>query len=158
MQRIFVAINLPENIKDELVNYQNKFDWEGLSWVKWTKRENLHITLEFVGNISDAELQSVFKKTEEFAEKTPVFKIRLDKINYFPDNRLPKYVFATGGKYHVTVARIKEWQWRKINPDERPDVREDINLNFEAKSVEVMESKLSRSGPEYKILKSYPLM
>ncbi len=155
--RIFIAINLPEEIKDKLADYQKKFEWEGGDWAKWTKKENLHITLEFIGSVSDTQQEDVFKKTGDLAKKTPAFEIKLNKIDYFPNNNLPKYIFATGGKYHVTLARIKEWQWRKINPDERPSVEEDIDLSFEVKSIEVMESFLKRSGPEYRVLKSFKL-
>lgn len=162
--RIFIAINLPEKVKDMLADYQKKFEWEGTEWAKWTKKENLHITLEFIGNVFDKDLPAVFQKAQDFASKTPAFTVKLDKINYFPDNNLPKYIFVTGKNYenssrslHVTLARIKEWQWRKINPDERPNVEEDIDLSFEVKSIEVMESVLKRSGSKYRILRSYLL-
>jgi RNA 2',3'-cyclic 3'-phosphodiesterase len=156
--RIFIAINLPEEIKDELVKYQDKyFDLPA----KWTKKENLHITLEFIGNALDKDLEAIFKKTEDFALKTKPFKIKLDKISYFPDNNLPKYVFAnsenSSRNLHVTLARISQWQWRQIGPEDRPNVEENIDLSFEAKSIEVMESFLKRGGPEYKVLKSFKL-
>ncbi len=52
---------------------------------------------------------------------------------------------------------MKTWQWKQIEPEERPDVAEEINLNFEVDSIEVMESVLKRGGPEYTVLESYPL-
>ncbi|MDP2909652.1 MAG: RNA 2',3'-cyclic phosphodiesterase [bacterium] len=162
MHRIFIAINLPEELKEELMKYKDRyFDLP----VKWTKKENLHITLEFLGNIDEKNLPSIFKGAEDFAQKTPPFTIKLDKINYFPDGQMPKYIFATGNAtrsdlvdFHVTLARVREWQWRQINPDEKPDVEEEIDLSFEVKSIEVMESYLKQGGPDYRVLKSYPLM
>jgi 2'-5' RNA ligase len=158
-RRIFIAINLPKDIKEELFNFQKKFEWEGSQWwAKWTKKDNLHITLEFLGYVNEKDLPAIFKKTEEFASKTPAFTINLDKINYFPDSNSPKYIFATGGKYHVTLARVREWEWKKINPDDRPDIKEEIDLSFEVSSIEVMESFLKRGGPEYTALKSFRLL
>lgn len=53
---------------------------------------------------------------------------------------------------HITLARIRAWQWAKIEPEERPDIERELDLECEVKSVDVMESKLRRSGAEYSIL------
>ena len=155
--RIFIAINLPEEIKEELFNYQNRFEDEG-GWARWTKKDNLHITLEFLGYVDDKDMAKVLEKTQNFALKTTAFSVKLDKIDYFPNTEEPKYIFATGDGYHVTLARIKEWQWRRIDPEERPVAEEDISLEFQVSSIEVMESVLKRSGSEYTILRSYKLL
>ena len=155
MHRIFIAINLPEEIKEELSKIQDKFDFD---WARRTKKENLHITLEFVGSVSDKELENIFKKAEDFAKKTKAFEVILGKVGYFPDNLLPKYIFATGGKYHITLARIRQWQWKRIESDDRPEIAQTIDLKLKANSIEVMESFLKRGGPEYRILESYPLL
>jgi len=44
LHRIFIAINLPANLKKELSMAQNR--WPELP-ARWTKPENLHITLLF---------------------------------------------------------------------------------------------------------------
>ena len=56
--RIFIAINLPEDIKKKLTDYQAK--WLELP-CRWTKKENLHITLMFLGYLSDEELLEILK-------------------------------------------------------------------------------------------------
>jgi len=61
------------------------------------------------------------------------------------------------GAPHITLARIRAWDFRKIEPEERPEVNEDISQTFNVSSIELMESKLKRGGPEYIILESYPL-
>ena len=58
---------------------------------------------------------------------------------------------------HMTLGRLKQWEFRKIEPEERPEINEEINLSFEVNSIEVMESELKRGGPEYTILESAPL-
>ena len=58
---------------------------------------------------------------------------------------------------HITLGRIKAWEWQRIEPEERPDVSREIDLGFEINSIEVMESQLKRAGPDYTILHSCPL-
>jgi len=67
--------------------------------------------------------------------------------------------FAPKRKYipHITLGRIKKFQWRRYNPENRLGVNQEINLNFKACSIEIMESQLKKTGAEYYILKSIKL-
>ena len=73
--RIFIAINLPGDIKKQLAKYQDK--WPELGG-KWTPKDNLHITLEFLGDLTDLELADVCKIAGEVAERHEVFSITLN--------------------------------------------------------------------------------
>lgn len=160
--RIFIAINLPEEVKKELSYYQEK--WPELP-IRWTKKDNLHITLEFLGYIADEEILRVCQNVRELALKYKPFSITLNKICYGPPNKKPpRMIWAIGGKVkefdllpHITLGRINAWEWRKIEPEELPQVEEDVNLTFEVNSIEVMESVLKRGGPEYIKLESHLL-
>lgn len=162
VHRIFIAINLPEDIKKELSRYQSK--WPELP-CRWTEEDNLHVTLEFLGSVSDEELLKVFQDTEALASKYEPFDITLNKICYGPPKKMPpRMIWVVGEKVkewdllpHITLGRIKAWEFRKIEPEERPPVDQDINLTFEVNSIEVMESILKRGGPAYTILKTCPL-
>lgn len=181
--RIFTAINLPEEIKKQLVDYQGK--WLELP-CRWTKKDNLHITLEFLGYLIDEELMELSQKTKEMASEKKAFNLRLNKICYGPPNkkpprsmspsdsflrsssssiksRTPRMVWVVGERIkefnttpHITLGRIKTWQFRQIEPEERPEINEDIDLTFEVKSIEIMESQLKKGGPEYMVLESVP--
>lgn len=183
--RIFVAINLPDDVKNKLTEYQLK--WQDLP-CRWTKKENIHITLAFLGYLSDEELFEACKVTKEAVSKYEPFFIKLDKIIYGPPHNTPRMIWAEGEKSeemgklqkdlenalaglsaklenensrgyapHITLGRLKQWEFRQIEPEERPEVNEEINLSFEINSIEVMESELKREGPEYTILESMPL-
>ena len=187
--RIFIAINLPEDIKKKLTDYQAK--WPELP-ARWTKKENLHITLMFLGYLSDEELLEICKITKEVASRNPSFSINLKKIYYGPPKKMPpRMIWAEGEKSeelgklqkdlensllssealakedltiearpyapHITLGRIKTWDFRKIEPEERPVVEEDISLGFKVNSIEIMESQLKRGGAEYTVLESAPL-
>ena len=160
--RIFIAINLPEDIKKKLADCQKK--WLELP-CRWTKKENLHITLEFLGYLTDEELIELCRKTKEMAFGKKAFNIRLNKVCYGPPKKIPpRMVWVTGEKIkefniipHITLGRIKTWQFRQIEPEERPKINEEIDLTFKVKSIEIMESRLKRGGPEYAVLESVPL-
>jgi len=167
MHRIFIAINLPEDVKRQLAEYQKKIDelFQLPSPIRWTKEDNLHITLEFLGNLSDDEVMKVCQDTEEFAKNHKSFTVALDKISYGPPKKMPpRMIWVTGEKIpelnltpHITLGRIKMWEFRRIEPEERPDISREIGLGFEINSLEVMESQLQKFGPDYTILESCPL-
>ena len=187
--RIFIAINLPEDIKKKLADYQGK--WLELP-CRWTKKENLHITLMFLGYLSNEELLEVLRITKEVASRNSSFSISLKKILYGPPKKMPpRMIWIEGEKSeglgklqsdlensllssavplssgkgkninesrpyapHINLGRIKTWEFRRIEPEERPEVNEEINLSFEVNSIDVMESELKRGGPNYTILES----
>jgi len=178
-RRVFIAINLPEDIKRSLAAYQKK--WPEIP-VRWTKPENLHITLDFIGYIRDEELVEICKKTKEAVSRHSPFKIKLSKICYGPiDKKPPRMIWAAGEKSreffslkedfdkalgisenrefspHITLGRIKKWEWQRIDPEDRPIIDESIDLGFSVNSVEVMESTLKRGGAEYTTLESFNL-
>lgn len=177
--RVFIAISLPENTKKKLAGFESK--WPDLP-CRWTKTENLHITLVFLGSVSEEELLNTIKTAQAVASKHDTFFLNLRKIIYGPKERSPRMVWAEGEiseelgilqkdleaamempsenrpyAPHITLGRLKQWEFQKINPEERPEIKEEINLNFEVNSIEVMESELKRGGPEYTILESIPL-
>lgn len=177
--RVFIAINLPMEIKRSLAPYQKK--WPELP-ARWTKPDNLHITLAFLGYLQDEELVKVCKNTKELAGRHNPFDINLFKICYGPMNKKPaRMVWAVGERSeelaslnedldkslgvsenreftpHITLARIRKWEWQRIEVEDRPIINEDINLEFSVDSIEVMESALKRGGVEYEELSSYKL-
>lgn len=178
-RRIFIAINLPEDVKRKLAEYQAK--WPELP-VRWTKPKNIHITLDFIGYVTDEELLEVCKTTKQVASRNACFDINLIKICYGPtDKKPPRMIWAVGEKSeeftslkndldkslatsenrefspHITLGRIRKWEWQRIEPEERPEVNEDISLSFSVDSIEIMESVLKRGGAEYTILESFNL-
>ena len=160
--RVFIAINLPEDAKKKLASYGDK--WPELP-VRWTPKDNLHITLEFLGYMQDEEILEALKTAKELAQKHRSFEVKLNKICYGPPEKMPPRMIWTVGEMtrefeiipHITLGRIKTWQWKQIEPEERPEIEEDINLIFEVNSIEVMESNMGGGGPKYAILESFPL-
>ncbi|MBI2642260.1 MAG: RNA 2',3'-cyclic phosphodiesterase [Candidatus Wildermuthbacteria bacterium] len=178
MHRIFLAINLQKSVKEQLLAYQEK--WPELP-ARWTKLENLHLTLVFYGNATDQELEEIKQKTKEVAKKHKPFSLKLSKIVYGPSVSQARMIWVVGNttqelaslqqelavtlermeerefSLHLTLARFNEWEFKKIDPEERPEVNEDISFEIPVNSVEIMGSKLKRGGAEYSILQSFAL-
>lgn len=185
LHRIFLAINLPEELKSRLIRYQKK--WSTLP-CRWTKPENLHITLLFLGGLNDDQLNQTIQVSREVAKKHHPFLIKLERICYGPPKKMPpRMVWVEGAlnqeladlqkdleesifqlesyKYkqkearayhpHITLGRIKQWEFRRM--EDRPEIDENIDLSFEVTSFEVMESYLKRGGAEYEVLESISL-
>lgn len=183
--RIFIAINLPEDIKKELLSFQEKYT--DLP-IKWTKKDNLHITLIFIGNVRDDQILEINKALRNIVISHQLFSINLNRICYGPPEIMPpRMVWAEGEKIkeltnlkndlqkslidskihftaenrefrpHITLGRVRQWEWQRIEPEERPEINEETSLSFEVKSIELMESRLSPKGSEYTILETIKL-
>jgi len=182
--RIFIAINLPQDVKRGLVKCQS--NWPELP-AKWVREDSLHITLAFLGELPDEELPDILRICEDVSKRHRSFNIRLEKICYGPPEKMPpRMVWSEGEKSkelaelkddlenslagnldytpdsrsfspHITLGRINTWEFRKMEPEDCPQVAEEISLSFRVGSIEIMESQLRRGGSIYTILQSFPL-
>ena len=129
MPRLFVAIDLPEVVKESLVLMQN-----GLRGARWVVRENLHLTVRFIGEVSAEEADEIHSVLGEI--RAVPFIIKLGEIGLFSFGGKPRSVWIgvqdrssidilkqhidrsllrlginhEGRKYvpHVTLARLRE--------------------------------------------------
>ena len=94
-RKIFIAINPNQEIKKRLFKYQSNFS--DLP-VRWTKRENLHITLSFLGKTKDELIPSIISSTEEVCLERSPFSLEFDKICYGPTEQNPRMIWIKGKK------------------------------------------------------------
>ena len=185
LHRIFLAINIPESLKEEMLSVQNTLPEIPCAW---TSKENLHFTLVFLGNTSDKELEEVLLLAKKVGERHKKFSIPLSRIQYGSSRNVPRMIWATGRmpkellalqkdlertfsastilhftpekrpySLHLTLARLNGFELQTMEQDELPIVEEEISWDIPADSFEVMESKLKRGGAEYTIIQSIPL-
>ena len=174
-KRIFIAINLPDDIKRTLLSYEKR--WRNLH-VRWTNFNKMHITVEFLGEVNRSGLNAILLATESTAIKIKPFDIRLDKIVLGPDPAQAKMFWATihidsylmkfknlmdknlkqndfipeakEFKPHITLARARGNQLKGKQTNIIL-----TNLELRAKSVEVIESRLHPGGARYKTVESF---
>ena len=173
--RIFIALNIDNQLKRKMLNWQEK--WPDLE-ARWTKEANLHLTLAFIGQATDEELVEVCQAVKAVGKNHDCFNVELDRICYGPPKGRPRMIWARGPinealinlkndldshlssnffkkhnrpfRPHLTLARLK-------NDKNLPEIEENIDWLFSVDSIEVMESKLQKEGAQYIILESVQL-
>ncbi|MGI6551749.1 MAG: RNA 2',3'-cyclic phosphodiesterase [Bacillota bacterium] len=80
--RLFIAVELAEEMKDYLSRIQQAWQ-EGCSRANFSRRENLHLTIKFLGETRVEELPSIQAAMEEAARATAPFSLRLGEPGFF---------------------------------------------------------------------------
>jgi len=146
--------------------------------VKWVKKENLHITLKFLGK-TDKQI-AIEAKIKEAVKPFPPFKVSLKGIGAFPSSKRAKilWVGVKEGAKDLTdlfVALEKkihelgfEKEARKFTPhitfarvkDGKYSLSENIDFSFDSfpvNEVALFKSTLTPKGAIYESLSSLPL-
>ncbi|MDR1057633.1 MAG: RNA 2',3'-cyclic phosphodiesterase [Coxiellaceae bacterium] len=86
--RTFLAVDIPKNIKKIIFKFAESLrKHQEFRHIKWTKQENFHITLIFLGNITKQQYQTTSKKIEEIIIACRPFTMNLVAIEPFPSLR-----------------------------------------------------------------------
>lgn len=122
--RLFVAISLPDSVKDEIEKAQRQLrDAFPGKLVRWTKREQFHLTLKFLGNVVESRVPELVSALRETCMPLSEMQLRAERVGFFPDARAPRVVW-------VGVRDRKNLLWRlqeaveagvTIVTGERPD-------------------------------------
>lgn len=178
MRRCFIAINIDEEIKKEIMKIQKQLpDFTG----KKTEPKNIHLTLKFLGEISDEKLKIVREKLRE--TKFPIFFLSLNKLGFFSekilkilwlgvdfnckeifnlqkfiDDKMSEIGFSKEKRFmgHLTIARIKNVENRKKFFEDFGKIKP-TELKFEVKKFFLIESELKPGKPIYKIIEEFKL-
>ena len=94
--RTFIAIELPESIKEKIEQAQAPLKKTG-AFVSWVKPGNIHITLKFLGEVPEDKISVVFSAAEKAVEGTNRFVMSLKSMGAFPDFRRPRVVWIGTG-------------------------------------------------------------
>lgn len=81
--RTFIAIELEEEVKEHLSNIQaetQKLCRRG----NYTPKENFHLTLHFLGEVEEEDLDYLQEAIFETARRNRPFTLTLDKVGFFP--------------------------------------------------------------------------
>lgn len=92
MIRAFVAIELPESLKNRLTELQRRLNRpEGVSWVK---ASNMHLTLRFLGDVAESQIEVVRGCMERAAQAYRPFELAPKGVGAFPNPRRPRVFWA----------------------------------------------------------------
>ena len=74
--RIFIAIPVPEEIKGQASQIKSELSRLKPD-IKWVEYENYHITLKFLGEVTEKQLDEIKTKLSMVAQACPAFSFKL---------------------------------------------------------------------------------
>lgn len=180
MPRLFVAIELPSDVKANLVALKTH-----IPTARWVKPEHMHLTLRFLDDVPDTRVESV-KSALELVQ-SPSFNLKLQSVGRFPpqkkktprvlwvgiasqpmlkdlqkkiENELRIAGFPPDKKAfhpHITLARLKlQKPVKPVNDFMATQARFRVNP-FEITHFALVRSVLSSQGPTYTNEAEFPL-
>ena len=94
-QRLFVAIQVPEEVKTQLAlagtELREKLPSAAASW---TRPENMHLTLRFLGNVDESKVESLKASLAQTLSGVGPVPLISERLSCFPDLRYPRIVWA----------------------------------------------------------------
>ena len=173
--RCFISLSLPSLFVKEIVSVQQQIQHASIIRGKFTKEENIHLTLKFLGEITDDQIRNVdealqhihFKPFSVKLADVGVFSKRhiriiwmhllgADEIQNKVDEALSKQ-FKPEERFmsHITMARVKHLNVEKEKALHFLDHISTSNPQATIDSFTLKKSTLTPQGPNYKILKRY---
>jgi RNA 2',3'-cyclic 3'-phosphodiesterase len=173
--RVFVSVGLPTEVKDELYDVQ-KLVFPSLAKIRWVPKKNIHLTLKFLGEVNN--LEEIHEKLSRISFKS--FKVHLANFGAFPSwenlkvfwvglepsknviklqQEIDSELLSFSNDYqkfspHLTLGRVKMIKKKKefLNIVKKIEVNP---IEFKINSFQLMQSKLSKDGSKYFVLKEY---
>lgn len=169
--RLFVAIPLSNSLKVTLYEYQKSLSLDA----KFVERENLHITVSFLGSQEESGLQTIIDALTNGTMSVAPFTIQFGSIKTIPPQN-PRLIAAWYKDHpayqtlvaivtqfaekthsreqlpHITLARIRKSTQRSaiVMPDQTfPDIV--------VSEIHLVSSTLSPQGPRYNTLARFLL-
>ena len=94
--RIFCAIEIPEHVRQRISDHAHRLrELLPDAQASWTKVDNIHLTLKFLGNISSQNVSSAADAASQAVADFSPFQIRVERTGAFP-SRGPAKVLWIG--------------------------------------------------------------
>jgi 2'-5' RNA ligase len=163
-KRIFTAIIPPKSVRLKLSKLIEDFlDFNGIEGVsRVIPSENLHITLDFYGEVGKGEISDLVDNLESLSNKVDQFSLKLNTIKLgFPSREYDRVILATvKPKQPLLRLKTKTSENKKFYPhitlaklDNKRLVKEvttqDISLEFSVDKVFIISSELKSAGSVY---------
>lgn len=182
--RIFIALELPEEVKKEILEIQRQLVIKNAK-IRWVSKENTHLTLKFLGGVEESLMSDIYETINRASKSFNSFQLNLSNAGLFPNKGRPKIIWAgIGGripeleslsencdsamhrigfkrenrkfKPHVTIGRIKSLSDAEDLSQRLNDLEIDP-IEFEAAKINIIKSDLTSSGAVYTLLNSINL-
>lgn len=88
--RVFTALDFSDQALSKVVDYRRELEHRLPSILRWTKTDQLHITLKFVGELQENHLPAVQRELEKTFSPIQRFPLRLQGAGFFPTLNQPR--------------------------------------------------------------------
>ncbi len=182
--RCFIAIEIPETIKKSVLDIIDSLRKSGAD-VKWVSDENIHITLQFLGETEESLIPDIKGALYKILATYSPFYIKIAKVGCFPSGRRPRVIWVgiedsqslinlykdiasemvkfgyqkeeRGFTPHLTIGRVKS----NRNMGELLKRLEEFTVTdfpaFEVQNIRLMKSELKPSGAKHYCLAEIPI-
>jgi 2'-5' RNA ligase len=106
--RSFIAIELPEELKQGLSRLQARLKSVSQPWVKWVDPYSIHLTLKFLGNVGLDRLGEIAKAIKEATEEISPFYLEVGNLGVFPNSRRIQVVWVGISGEVKQLARLQQ--------------------------------------------------
>lgn len=181
--RLFVAVELPQNMRDALADFCANFSRKKLFSGRCTRPENFHLTLKFLGEISNDVAAKVDSALKNISFQP--FDVRFGSFDVLPTREKIRILFvhlicpelpllatqieedlefhfereSRPFKSHVTVARIKSIQtYNYAKFLKEIDTTLLPEMAWKVDSFVLKKSVLTQDGPIYETISRYDLI
>jgi 2'-5' RNA ligase len=175
--RAFIAIELSPEVKESLARIQSHLKYSGAD-VKWIEKESIHLTLKFLGDITEEKRKEIELILDETGRSTKPFEISIKDIGAFPNINYPRVIWVGLDKGavesktlaekiseellkisfqkeprpfapHLTIGRVRSPKNKEALKEKIGTCQMPISKPQLISSVLLFESKLSSKGPTY---------
>jgi RNA 2',3'-cyclic 3'-phosphodiesterase len=105
MIRAFLAIGLPEALRDGLARVQEELK-RSRADVRWVAPGNIHLTLKFFGNVPDDEIDTLAQAARDAAAETAPLQLQATGAGAFPSANAPRVVWLGLGGDLVPLTQL----------------------------------------------------
>lgn len=92
--RSFIAIELPDKLKEELIRLEGKLKSKGSFPVKWVDPSSIHLTLKFLGDVAADRIEEITGALEGVTREVSPFRLEVRELGVFPNLRRVQIVWV----------------------------------------------------------------
>ncbi len=105
--RSFIAIELPEVIRTQLKDLQDNLKTCRFK-VRWVRPENIHLTLKFLGNIDETDIEKVRGTLTSRVDRFTPLSLSVKGVGVFPGIRRPRIIWSGMGGQLSALAALQK--------------------------------------------------
>ena len=104
--RTFIAVELNEEIRKKIEEAESLLK-KTETLVSWVKPGNVHVTLKFLGEVPEKQLENVYSGTQIALSGMRSFNMSLKNLGCFPDLKKPRVVWVGVDKGKVELSQMQ---------------------------------------------------